>query len=194
MGLYAVCVSHVCACMHPPQLYSYYLGTSMYERTRVGPRTHVHTYMHVTHTGCDAAAGLPPPGLRTRRSDRRTVEYCDVLSAMVECNTAVYHLGAGTNAKAASMYFSKYQAKPQYDINCDMLVVICTANEDIRRNPSQADDSGTASRMSKHLTQHIINTGAERSATEAAMICLQPYVTTRFQLALARLSISTSSS
>jgi hypothetical protein len=99
-------------------------------------------------------------------------EYCDVLSAMVECNTAVYHLGAGTNAKAASMYFSKYQAKPQYDINCDMLVVICTANEDIRRNPSQADDSGTASRMSKHLTQHIINTGAERSATEAAMICL----------------------
>jgi hypothetical protein len=29
-------------------------------------------------------------------------EYCEVLSAMVECNTAVYHLGAGTNAKAAS--------------------------------------------------------------------------------------------
>eukprot|EP01047_Picozoa_sp_COSAG01_P031123 COSAG01_NODE_2196_length_8179_cov_17.030322_4_plen_1365_part_00 len=99
-------------------------------------------------------------------------EYCEVLSAMMECNTAVYHLGAGTNAKAASMYFSKYQVKPQYDINCDMLVVICTANEDIHRNPSRADDSGTASRMSKHLTQRIINTGAERSATEAAMICL----------------------
>jgi hypothetical protein len=99
-------------------------------------------------------------------------EYCGVLSAMMECNTAVYHLGAGTNAKAASMYFSKYQVKRQYDLNYDMLVVICAAHEDIRRNPSQATDSGTAGRMSKHLTQRIINTGSERSATEAAMVCL----------------------
>eukprot|EP01049_Picozoa_sp_SAG25_P009705 SAG25_NODE_987_length_4404_cov_5.947735_7_plen_198_part_00 len=35
MGLYAVCVMCVRACMGPPQLY-YLVGTSMYERTRVG--------------------------------------------------------------------------------------------------------------------------------------------------------------
>jgi hypothetical protein len=70
------------------------------------------------------------------------------------------------------MYFSKYQVKPQHAVNADLLMVICTANEDIHRNPSRADDAGTASRLSRHLTQRIINTGAERSATEAAMICL----------------------
>jgi hypothetical protein len=32
-------------------------------------------------------------------------EYCEILSSELECNTAVY-LSAGTNAKAASMYFS----------------------------------------------------------------------------------------
>eukprot|EP01047_Picozoa_sp_COSAG01_P002785 COSAG01_NODE_76_length_28332_cov_298.876992_15_plen_2949_part_00 len=99
-------------------------------------------------------------------------EYCAVLSAMLECNTAIYHLGAGTNAKAASTYFCKYQVKPQYDLNYDMLVVISTAMEDIRRKPSRADDTGTPGRTTKHLAQRIINTGAERSATEAAMICL----------------------
>ena len=99
-------------------------------------------------------------------------EFCEILSAQLECNTAVYHLGAGTNAKAASTYFCKYQVKRQYDINYDLLIVISTAMEDIRRNPSRADDSGTPSRTAKHLTQHIVNTGSERSATEAAMICL----------------------
>jgi hypothetical protein len=63
------------------------------------------------------------------------------------------------------MYFSKYQVKPQHAVNADLLMVICTANEDIHRNPSRADDAGTASRLSRHLTQRIINTGAERSAT-----------------------------
>jgi hypothetical protein len=99
-------------------------------------------------------------------------EFCDILSAELECNTAVYHLGAGTTATAASTYFCKYNVKPQYDINYNMLVVISTAAEDIRRNPSRAADTGTPARTAKHLTQHIVNTGAERSATEAAMICL----------------------
>jgi hypothetical protein len=42
------------------------------------------------------------PAAPTHCDNGSVAEYCEVLSAMVECNTAVYHLGAGTNAKAAS--------------------------------------------------------------------------------------------
>jgi hypothetical protein len=57
MGLYAVCVMCVRACMGPPQLYYLHVvGTSMYERTRVGRAPSVLRTYHA-HT----LAAMPPP-------------------------------------------------------------------------------------------------------------------------------------
>eukprot|EP01047_Picozoa_sp_COSAG01_P037960 COSAG01_NODE_3050_length_6663_cov_4.316118_4_plen_1201_part_01 len=100
-------------------------------------------------------------------------QYSEVLSAALGCNTAVYTLGAGPNAKASSMYFAKYSIKPQYDMKHELLVVIATAHHQVTvTHTSQAEDAGTVQRLSKHLAQRIINTGAQRSATEAAMVVL----------------------
>eukprot|EP01049_Picozoa_sp_SAG25_P004688 SAG25_NODE_301_length_10166_cov_46.413927_7_plen_171_part_00 len=100
-------------------------------------------------------------------------QYSEVLSAALECNTAVYTLGAGSNAKASSSYFAKYSIKEQYNMKHELLVVIATAHREVTKTHiSRADDSGTAERLSKHLAQRIINSGAERSATEAAMVVL----------------------
>jgi hypothetical protein len=99
-------------------------------------------------------------------------QYCEAMSASLECNTAIYHLGAGTSARAASTYFAKYEVKSQYACNADLLVVISAAHDSIERYGSTADDAGTLERRSKHLVQRVLNTGVERSATEAAMVAL----------------------
>jgi hypothetical protein len=99
-------------------------------------------------------------------------QYCGVISAAMECNTAVYHLGAGGNANAASAYLAKYETKAQYNLKQDLLVIVTGAHRRIHDYPSRASDTGTPARLAKHLVQRILNTGVERSATEAAMINL----------------------
>ena len=99
-------------------------------------------------------------------------QFCEVVSASMECNTAIYHLGAGANATAASAYLAKYESKPQFDLKHDLLVVITAAHGHVSDHPSRAADSGTPARTAKYLVQRILNTGVERSATEAAMINL----------------------
>jgi hypothetical protein len=71
----------------------------------------------------------------------RVAQYCDVVSAAMECNTAVYHLGAGANANAASAYLAKYESKPQYDLKPDMLTVVTAAHCRVRDYPSRADEA-----------------------------------------------------
>ena len=118
-------------------------------------------------------------------NEQCTDAYCDngvvapwneILSAGLECNTAVYTLGAGSNASASTAYFAKYSIKEQHDVKTDQLVVITTAHRQVTTtHVSQAEDAGTVERTAKHLTQRIINTGSERSATEAAMVVLNQF-------------------
>jgi hypothetical protein len=99
--------------------------------------------------------------------------FCELLSAGLQCNVCVYTLGAGNNARAAAMYFSKYNAKDQHELKHDTLTCVAEAAKHIRTYPSTADDSGTAARSAKHLAQRIMNSSCEMSATEAATVVLQ---------------------
>jgi hypothetical protein len=98
--------------------------------------------------------------------------FCELISAALGCNTAIYTLGAGANAKAAGCYLSKYASKRQHERKQTTLVIAYEAAKHLRANPSSASDSGTDVRSAKHLSQRILNAGTEITATEAASINL----------------------
>jgi hypothetical protein len=101
--------------------------------------------------------------------------FCELVSAALGCNTAIYTLGAGANAKAAGCYLSKYASKRQHERKHTTLIIAYEAAKHLRAHPSTAEDSGTNSRTAKYFSQRILNAGTEIAATEAATINLHTW-------------------
>ena len=100
------------------------------------------------------------------------IENTPVMTGLVRSNTAPLLLGAGHSAKAAGMYMTKYMVKEAYELAASLTVMI-DARRHIDKYPSIADDSGEATRTTKHFLQRVLNTAAaELSPTQAAGMCL----------------------
>eukprot|EP00966_Prymnesium_polylepis_P256539 5926351-Prymnesium_polylepis.1 len=123
------------------------------------------------------------------------VQFNDVLTACVACNTAPYFLGGGESAKAAMFYMVqwwhsnsrhtmlylssplttaqvKYITKDSVALNAS-LAVLYDARMHIDLYPSAADDIGTAERTARHFMQRVLNrTNMELSDTQEAMMLL----------------------
>ena len=84
------------------------------------------------------------------------VEYNDVISALLGCNTATYILGSDAQAKAALCYLLKYITKPPAEISRS-LVLLHNARSTIQTYPSQAEDTGTTQRTAQHFLNRIMN-------------------------------------
>ena len=110
------------------------------------------------------------------------VSFSPVLTQCLGSNTAAYLLGSEEQARAALFYLVKYMNKDSAALS-NSLPVIRQALIHVNRNPSRAEDSGTASRTGKFFMERILNgfTGlAEISDTQSAacLLGMKSYITT----------------
>ena len=102
------------------------------------------------------------------------VEFFEVLTACLGCNTACYFLGGGESAKAAMYYMIKYVTKDSVELNA-LLSIVKHAREHIDVFTSRAADAEThpAQRKGQHLLARVNNqVDNELSDTFAASLCL----------------------
>eukprot|EP00959_Pyramimonas_sp_CCMP1952_P449962 9421323-Pyramimonas_sp.AAC.1 len=52
------------------------------------------------------------------------IEFCPVLTRLVNCNTAPLPLGAGQSAKGAGLYMCKYMVKDSFALQASLSVLI----------------------------------------------------------------------
>ena len=88
--------------------------------------------------------------------NKRVITFSPVLTAAIGCNTAIYHLGAVEQAKAALFYLVKYLNKDTVALT-DCLSLIYHAKINVDNYPSTADDTGTAERTATHFLTRILN-------------------------------------
>ena len=70
------------------------------------------------------------------------------------------------------MYMVKYMVKDAYALAAS-LSVLADARRHIHKYPSNAEDTNTAARCTRHFLQHVLNAGAKEIApTQAAAIAL----------------------
>ena len=84
------------------------------------------------------------------------VEYNEIISAMLGCNTNVSILGSEEQAKSTLLYLLKYVTKPPTEIT-HSISLIHHARRTIEKYPSVAEDSGTDKRTAMHLLNQITN-------------------------------------
>lgn len=84
------------------------------------------------------------------------VEYNEIISAMLGCNTNVSILGSEEQAKSTLLYLLKYVTKPPTEIT-HSISLIHHARRTIEKYPSVAEDSGTDKRTAMHLLNRVTN-------------------------------------
>ena len=102
----------------------------------------------------------------------KVVEHSLTLSGCTRANANPIPLGAGAASKGCSMYQIKYMGKDSVQISASASVLV-QAFKDIKKYPSTAADSGSATRTTMHFAQRVLNhVSMELEATQAAAIVL----------------------
>lgn len=83
-------------------------------------------------------------------------EYNPYLSLLTGNHTAALPLGGAEQALAAMFYLTGYVAKNKVEVERS-LAILKAAKAHIDKHPSKADDSGTTTRITKHLLQRTLN-------------------------------------
>lgn len=100
------------------------------------------------------------------------VEFSDMLSGCLGCNTAPYLLGASEGAKAAMFYMIKYVTKDSVELR-SCLSLLVDAKRHIDRYPSVAEDRDTPDRTTKHFVARVNNAAnMEMSFTQGVTLLL----------------------
>jgi hypothetical protein len=95
------------------------------------------------------------------------VEFNDILTASLGCNSAPYMLGATEGAKAAMFYMVKYVTKDSVELKT-VLSIMADAMQHVEKYPSVAEDHEDPERKTKHFVQRFLNMSQiELSLTQA---------------------------
>lgn len=84
------------------------------------------------------------------------VEFNDLITALLGCNTNIGVLGSDSQAKAALCYVLKYITKPTTELT-HVLSLWNNARKTIETYPSKAVDTGTSLRTAQHFLTRIAN-------------------------------------
>lgn len=84
------------------------------------------------------------------------VEYNEIITALLGCNTNVSILGSDEQAKCTLLYLLKYVTKPSIEIT-HSLSLISHARRTIEKHPSVAQDTGTEQRTAMHFLNRVAN-------------------------------------
>lgn len=109
-----------------------------------------------------------------RGRNGRVVEYNDVITGVLSCNTAAYILGSTEQAKSVLYYLVDYMTKNPVKLH-NILSVIGEARVHNAKYPSTAPDKDTQQRRAMYLLQRVLNrlTGmTEVSSQQAAAYLL----------------------
>ena len=96
------------------------------------------------------------------------VPFNPACSAVLGCNTAMMLLGSIEQCKTAIFYTLDYMTKDAQALE-NSLSVIYNAKMQISKNPSQASDTGSSERNTKHILQRIVNNLSGQVETSAMM-------------------------
>ena len=86
----------------------------------------------------------------------KVVDYNDMLTSVLGCNSNFLHLGSSEQSKAALFYIGPYINKDGVKIT-DALPILEKAREHAQKYPSTADDTGTAKRHLQHVLTRALN-------------------------------------
>ena len=84
------------------------------------------------------------------------VEFNELITALLGCNTNIGILGSDAQAKAALCYLLKYITKNPSELT-HVISLISDARDTIEKYPSQADDTGTEKRTAQHFLTRVAN-------------------------------------
>ena len=105
--------------------------------------------------------------------DVMIVDHNKALCVCVRCNTAVLALGGAKDGVAAAHYNCKYCTKGPVDLQ-ESVPMVHAARAATLRDPSRADDVGTAARSAQHLMTRLANmmTGLQEYSEQQAAAAL----------------------
>ena len=86
----------------------------------------------------------------------KVVDYNDMLTSVLGCNSNILHLGSGEQSKSALFYIGPYINKDGVKLT-DALPILEKAREHAQKYPSTADDTGTAKRTLQHVLTRVLN-------------------------------------
>jgi hypothetical protein len=93
---------------------------------------------------------------RNGGDDEMLVEFNELLSGLLNCNTAPYILGSGRDAVSQVYYLVKYTSKNNFELG-ECLGILRAAKLQADRTPSVAEDSGTKQRNAMYLLSKVLN-------------------------------------
>jgi hypothetical protein len=93
---------------------------------------------------------------RNDGDDQMLVEFNELLSGLLNCNTAPYILGSGRDAISQVYYLVKYTSKNNFELG-ECLGILRAAKLKADRTPSVAEDSGTSERNAMYLLSKVLN-------------------------------------
>lgn len=93
---------------------------------------------------------------RHSADDQMLVEFNELLSGLLNCNTAPYLLGSGRDAISQVYYLVKYTSKNNFELG-ECLGILRAAKLNADRTPSIAEDSGTKERNAMYLLSKVLN-------------------------------------
>ena len=101
------------------------------------------------------------------------VEYNDVASVLLGCNTDASMLGSDSQAKLALCYILIYMTKPPAQLTKTISLVL-HAREQVDLHPSQAKDTGTETRTAMYFLNKVLNdlSGLIEISAQMALACL----------------------
>jgi hypothetical protein len=88
--------------------------------------------------------------------DQMLVEFNELLSGLLNCNTAPYILGSGRDAISQVYYLVKYTSKSNFALG-ECLGILRAAKLKADQIPSVAEDSGTRDRNAMYLLSKVLN-------------------------------------
>ena len=101
------------------------------------------------------------------------VEYNEVASALLGCNTDADMLGSDSQAKLALCYILMYMTKPPAQLT-KTISLILHAREQVALYPSRAQDTGTEERTAMYFLNKVLNdlSGLIEISAQMALACL----------------------
>ena len=101
------------------------------------------------------------------------VEYNEVASVLLGCNTDASMLGSDSQAKLALCYILIYMTKPPAQLTKTISLVL-HAREQVEQYPSKAEDTGSETRTAMYFLNKVLNdlSGLIEISAQMALACL----------------------
>ena len=100
------------------------------------------------------------------------VEYNELITSLLGCNTAPLPMGCSEGAKSAMFYMIKYVTKDSVAVQ-QSLSILVDAKRHMEQYPSTADDTGQVERTGRHFVQRCLNQLQQEISDTQAAVCLR---------------------